>query len=146
LFRLERPTWRLVGIIGLITLGVVLMVSAETKFDLAGAIEVISASALGGLRWSLIQIFLQRGKLGMDNPIVTLFWLAPAMGITLAVCSIVVEGWGNIFAREEFFGTLKATATTVAAIVFPGVLAFCMNVSEFGYVLSVFFCFFPFLF
>jgi solute carrier family 35 protein C2 len=136
-FKLERPTWRLVGIISLITLGVILMVSAETKFDLTGAAQVISASALGGLRWSLIQILLQRDKLGMDNPVVTLFWLAPAMGLTLAICSVAWEDWSAIFAREEFWGTFARTMTTVGAIVLPGFLAFCMNLSEFGCVLSL---------
>ncbi|GAA5989924.1 hypothetical protein JCM11641_002812 [Rhodosporidiobolus odoratus] len=132
LFRLEIPSWRLVGIILIITSGVVLMVSTETQFHFIGMVEVLTASALGGLRWSLTQLLLEKESMGMANPIATLFWLAPVMGITLATCSIVVDGWGNVFGQEQFFGTLGRTAQTLGAIIFPGFLAFAMNVTEFG--------------
>ncbi|BGP18370.1 hypothetical protein JCM10213v2_006436 [Rhodosporidiobolus nylandii] len=132
LFRLEVPSWRLVGIILIITGGVVLMVSTETQFHFVGMVEVLTASALGGLRWSLTQLLLDKDSMGMGNPIATLFWLAPIMGATLATCSMIFDGWGNVFAQEEFFGTLGQTFKTFGAIIFPGFLAFAMNVTEFG--------------
>ncbi|TNY17456.1 triose-phosphate transporter family-domain-containing protein [Rhodotorula diobovata] len=132
LFRLEVPSWRLVGIILIITSGVVLMVSTETQFDLVGMLQVLSASALGGLRWSLTQLLLHKESMGMNNPVATLFWLAPVMGATLATCSLVFDGWGNVFAHDEFWGSLGASLQTTCAIVFPGVLAFLMNITEFG--------------
>lgn len=132
LFKLETPSWRLSGIILVITAGVVLMVSSETQFNATGMIEVITASALGGLRWSLIQILLDKESMGMGNPFATLFWLAPVMGITLASCSIVFDGWGNVFGNEIFFGTFGRGMNTLGAILLPGILAFCMNVTEFG--------------
>ncbi|GJN92516.1 hypothetical protein Rhopal_005546-T1 [Rhodotorula paludigena] len=132
LFRLEVPSWRLVGIILIITAGVILMVSTETQFDFVGMVQVLTASALGGLRWSLTQLLLHKESMGMHNPIATLFWLAPCMGITLALCSIIFDGWGNVFSHEEFWGTLSRTLQTSAAILFPGLLAFSMNVTEFG--------------
>ncbi|KAM0790562.1 hypothetical protein ACM66B_004431 [Microbotryomycetes sp. NB124-2] len=132
LFRLEVPTWKLVGIIAIITAGVILMVSTETQFDFAGMVEVLTASALGGLRWSLTQILLDKEAMGMNNPIATLFWLAPMMGLTLATCSMLWDGWWTVFADERFFGSFWTTLSTMGAILFPGVLAFCMNVTEFG--------------
>ncbi|BGP26354.1 nucleotide-sugar transporter [Rhodotorula toruloides] len=132
LFRLETPSWRLAGIILIITAGVILMVSTETQFDFVGMCQVLSASALGGLRWSLTQMLLHKESMGMANPIATLFWLAPIMGVTLATCSLVFDGWGNVFSHEEFWGTIGRTFSTTAAITFPGVLAFSMNVTEFG--------------
>ncbi|KAK4056941.1 hypothetical protein OIO90_001841 [Microbotryomycetes sp. JL221] len=134
LFRLEVPTWRLVGIIFVITSGVILMVSTETQFDFAGMVEVLTASAMGGLRWSLTQILLDKEALGMNNPIATLFWLAPVMGLTLATCSMIWDGWWTVFGDERFFGGLWTSLRTCVAILFPGVLAFCMNVTEFGQV------------
>ncbi|KAI5481797.1 nucleotide-sugar transporter [Pseudohyphozyma bogoriensis] len=131
-FRLERPSWKLAGIIVIITGGVILMVSTETQFDLAGMVEVLSASALGGLRWSLTQILLDKESMGMGNPIATLFWLAPIMGVTLATTSMIVDGWGNVFSHPEFFGSFWRTLKTAGAIFLPGVLAFSMNVTEFG--------------
>lgn len=132
LFRLETPSWRLVGIILIITAGVILMVSTETQFDFVGMIQVLSASALGGLRWSLTQMLLHKESMGMGNPIATLFWLAPIMGATLAFCSIVFDGWSNVFSHEEFWGSLGRTLRTCLSITLPGVLAFLMNITEFG--------------
>lgn len=132
LFKLETPSWRLAGVIFIITSGVVLMVSTETQFDAAGMIEVLSASALGGLRWSLTQILLDKQSMGMGNPIATLFWLAPVMGVTLAIVSMAVDGWGNVFGNEKFFGTIGKTFETIGTILLPGVIAFMMNITEFG--------------
>ena len=136
LFRLETPSWRLVGIIFIITSGVVLMVSTETKFNATGMAEVLTASALGGLRWSLTQILLDKEEMGMGNPFATLFWLAPVMGLTLGSVSMIVDGWGNVLGNEVFFGTFSKTMRTIASILFPGVVAFMMNVTEFGSVVS----------
>ncbi|KAL8293768.1 hypothetical protein RQP46_000469 [Phenoliferia psychrophenolica] len=132
LFKLEKPSWRLAGIIFIITSGVVLMVSSETQFNLTGMVEVLTASALGGLRWSLIQILLDKESMGMGNPIATLFWLAPIMGLTLGTTSMLVDGWGNVFSQKEFFGSFALTLKTAGTIFFPGVIAFAMNVTEFG--------------
>lgn len=119
------------------------MVSTETQFVLSGMVEVLTASALGGLRWSLTQILLDKEAMGMGNPIATLFWLAPIMGVTLATCSFFWDGWRTVFANEEFFGTIGRTLKTMLTIFFPGVLAFMMNVTEFGLVIffsNFFFC------
>ncbi|GAA5863658.1 hypothetical protein JCM3774_001205 [Rhodotorula dairenensis] len=132
LFRLEKPSWRLAGIILIITAGVILMVSTETQFDFVGMIQVLSASALGGLRWSLTQMLLHKEAMGMGNPIATLYWLAPIMGATLALCSIIFDGWGNVFAQEQFWGSLGLVLKTCLFITLPGMLAFAMNVTEFG--------------
>jgi solute carrier family 35 protein C2 len=137
LFRLERPSWRLAGIILIITAGVILMVSTETQFDFVGMIQVLSASALGGLRWSLTQMLLHKESMGMGNPIATLFWLAPIMGATLGLCSLIFDGWGNVFSHDEFWGSLGLTLRTCLSIMLPGMLAFAMNVTEFGCALSL---------
>ena len=134
LFRLERPTWRLAGIITVITVGVVLMVSGETKFSFIGMIEVLSASAMGGLRWALTQKLLDKEAMGLNNPFATLFWLAPIMAATLACCSLLFEGPIQIFASDKFWGSFTATLRTGALILFPGALAFFMTASEFAYV------------
>ncbi|GLB37318.1 putative TPT-domain-containing protein [Lyophyllum shimeji] len=106
------------------------MVATETKFVLDGLILVLSASAFGGLRWSLTQLLLRNRKMGLDNPTATIYWLAPAMGITLAIISAIVDSWTAIFA-SAFFATLSKTLATTAYLIAPGVLAFCMILSEF---------------
>lgn len=130
MFKLEVFSWRLVGVIFLIFSGVVLMVATETHFILEGLILVLSASALGGLRWTLTQVLLKNKKMGLDNPAATIFWLAPAMGVTLAMVSVIVEHWGTLFSTD-FFRGLHNTSETVFYLTAPGILAFCMVLSEF---------------
>ena len=130
LFRLERFSWRLIGVIALTFSGVLLMVATETSFVLNGFLLVISASALGGLRWSLTQILLQNKEMGMDNPAATIYWLSPSMGLTLAIVSIALEGWTTLF-HTKFFAGLGQILMTCLFLTAPGVIAFCMVLSEF---------------
>lgn len=130
IFKLEKFSYRLVGVIFLIFSGVVLMVATETHFILEGFLLVISASALGGLRWSLTQILLKNKAMGLDNPAATIFWLSPSMGFTLAILSAILEGWGAVYHSEFFIGFGKAFET-IMFLVAPGIIAFCMVMSEF---------------
>ncbi|CDW93686.1 hypothetical protein [Sporisorium scitamineum] len=133
LFGLEVIRWSLIGIISLITVGVVMMVAAETKFVLVGAVQVLSASALGGLRWALTQMLLDRDEMGMNNPIATIFWLAPVMGVSLISLSAIFESWHTISAAKSgYFDTLAHGLRTMGLIVAPGFLAFGMNLAEFA--------------
>jgi solute carrier family 35 protein C2 len=47
---------------------------------------------------------------------------------------MVFDGWFTIFANETFFGSFSITMHTLLAVLFPGLIAFMMNVTEFGYV------------
>ncbi|KAJ7209628.1 triose-phosphate transporter family-domain-containing protein, partial [Mycena pura] len=129
LFRLEKFSIRLVGVIFLIFAGVLLMVATETDFVLFGFLLVISASALGGFRWALTQMLLKNKKMGMDNPVSTIFWLAPVMGITLGTISFIVDDWAALSKTDFFVGT--KTLRTVFFLTMPGIVAFCMVLSEF---------------
>jgi solute carrier family 35, member C2 len=130
IFHLEFFSWRLIGVIFLIFSGVLLMVATTTSFALGGFLLVLSASALGGLRWSLTQLLLRDKKLGMDNPVATIFWLAPIMGLTVGIISIVLDGWIEIF-RSHFFEGLWTSLTTVFFLIAPGIIAFFMVTSEY---------------
>lgn len=136
LFRLESFSYRLISVIFLIFTGVVLMVATETSFQLVGMFLVLVASAFGGLRWALTQILLvgKSGKrMGMDSPASSVFWLAPTMGISLAVLSLIIEGWRDLFfgSGSRFFDGFAATGKTLLYVVSPGILAFVMVMSEF---------------
>ena len=130
LFRLEKFSYRLVGVIFLIFIGVLLMVATETHFVLSGLILVLSASASGGLRWSLTQVLLKNKKMGLDNPAATIFWLSPVMGVSLAIVSVAAESWTTLF-RSRFLSGLTETLTTTVSLFVPGVLAFSMVLSEY---------------
>ncbi|EIW82634.1 TPT-domain-containing protein [Coniophora puteana RWD-64-598 SS2] len=129
MFRLEAFSYRLVGVILLICGGVLLMVASETSFQLFGFILVITASACSGLRWSLTHLLLKNKDMGMDNPAATVFWLAPVMGVSLAIISVFWESWSEIFAPPFLSG--DSSFSTLFFLVAPGVVAFCMVLSEF---------------
>ena len=78
MFRLEKPTFQLIAVISVMTVGVIMMVSAEAAFILIGFVLVMMASCLSGLRWSLTQMLLLRNP-ATGNPFSSIFFLAPVM-------------------------------------------------------------------
>ncbi|KAG0378836.1 Triose-phosphate Transporter [Mortierella sp. AD032] len=133
-FKLERPTWTLAGVIGVICVGLFMMVMSEVDFVLIGFIQVMLASVLGGLRWSLTQLLLERTdtKSGsLANPISTIFFLSPIMGICLCIVAGVFEGFGTIFS-SEFFQTVQSGLFTLGLLFLGGIFAFAMVLAEFN--------------
>lgn len=130
-FRLEKPSWRLGGIILTMTMGTVMMVAGETSFSVLGFILIETAAASSGFRWSLTQILLLRNP-ATSNPFSSIFFLAPVMFVSLLVIALPIEGL-----REVVVGFLelikdKGTAMGTLILLFPGCLAFCMVSSEFA--------------
>jgi len=68
--------------------------------------------------------------MGLDNPAATIFWLSPAMGLTLAIISMVLDNWIKVF-RSSFFDGVWTSLITALYLLAPGVIAFCMLMSEF---------------
>jgi len=130
LFRLEAFSIRLVAVILLISMGVLLMVATESHFVLGGFTLVLSASALGGLRWSLTQLLMRDKRSGMNHPVATIFWLSPVMGLTIAIVSVSIESWSELWGSRFFDGT-GATLRTIGLLIFPGIIAFVMVLSEY---------------
>lgn len=131
IFRLETPTWRLVGVIATMTVGVIMMVAGEVEFKLVGFVLVISAAFFSGFRWGLTQILLLRNP-ATSNPFSSIFFLAPVMFVTLISIAIPVEGFGPLF---EALGKLVdewGPLHTPLLILFPGTIAFLMTASEFA--------------
>ena len=131
IFRLEKMTWKLVGIITVMTVGVVMMVAGEAKFVPIGFFLVILASALSGLRWSLTQILLLRNP-ATSNPFSSIFFLAPVMFIAILIIAIPVEGFGPLGERLAELAAKEGVLNAAAIVLFPGVIAFLMVSSEFA--------------
>lgn len=112
LFKLEKPQWKLILIIVIITVGVILMVSDETEFSPIGFIQVMGASVFGGLRWSLTEVLLRKESMGLTNPFASIFFLAPSQAIILLIISGLVEGYVHIF-QSAFFITFDEGLHTV---------------------------------
>jgi solute carrier family 35 protein C2 len=131
IFRLEKPSWKLMGIITTMTAGVLLMVAGETAFDPLGFILVMTAAASSGFRWSLTQILLIRNP-ATSNPFATVFFLAPIMFITLLIIAVPVEGIGPLFEAWTNLASERGSFISAGILLFPGCLAFMMTASEFA--------------
>ncbi|KAF2625045.1 TPT-domain-containing protein [Macroventuria anomochaeta] len=131
LFRLEQPSWRLVLIIAIMTVGVVMMVAGETAFHALGFILVMASACSSGFRWSLTQILLLRNP-ATANPFSSIFFLAPVMFISIFVLAVPVEGFGALREGLARLFDQEGTALGVGILIFPGCLAFLMTSSEFA--------------
>jgi len=130
LFKLEKYSVRLIFVICLISIGVFMMVFNTTEASIPGIVMVISASAIGGLRWALTELIMHKKAMGLSNPFATIFWLTPLMGIILFIVSAIIEDW-HAMVYSHYFGSVTEAFKTVGIIALPGVLAFAMVASEF---------------
>src|SRR5689334_21604719 len=131
LFRLEKPSWRLVFIISVMTIGVVMMVAGETAFDALGFILVMASACSSGFRWSLTQILLLRNP-ATANPFSSIFFLAPVMFLSLIILAIPVEGLSKMSEGLSILFEARGAAMGTGILIFPGCLAFLMTASEFA--------------
>jgi len=131
IFRLETPSWKLVGVIATMTVGVIMMVAGEVEFSLLGFILVISAAFFSGFRWGLTQILLLRNP-ATSNPFSSIFFLAPVMFVTLFSIAIPVEGFPALIEGVRGLVAEWGPFLTPLLILFPGTIAFLMTASEFA--------------
>lgn len=131
IFRLEKPTWRLCGIIILMTAGVIMMVAGETAFSALGFALVMSASFCSGFRWSLTQILLLRNP-ATSNPFASIFFLTPMMFLALIVLALPIEGPAALATGIANLTAAKGTFLGLMILLFPGCLAFMMVAAEFA--------------
>ncbi|GAQ81621.1 hypothetical protein KFL_000850370 [Klebsormidium nitens] len=130
LFRLEKPSWSLAGVIVIICVGEIFTVAGETQFNLWGFILVMLASGAAGFRWTLTQILLQREKLGLNNPVITMYYLTPVMAGSLGLLSVCTEPLLSL-GSTPYFNTRQHALRSIGLMLFGGCLAFCMIMSEF---------------
>lgn len=76
----------------MISLGLFLFVFKSTAFNLIGFLMALTASFLSGARWTLSQLIMQKGKLGLENPIDFIYHIQPIMVLTLLPFAAAFEG------------------------------------------------------
>ncbi|SCV05631.1 LANO_0H11738g1_1 [Lachancea nothofagi CBS 11611] len=151
IFKTEKFHWRLMVIVLVMFLGVLMMIykpdmaaqKPDGNHEVLGVLLVLGSSALSGLRWVYTQLILQRGETNSPRepdkktPIDTIYQLAPVMGFTLLITSLIVERpFPGIFHSHLFqindSVSIGSVLRGVVLIGVPGVLVFLMTICEFG--------------
>ncbi|KAL4575519.1 hypothetical protein LXL04_022366 [Taraxacum kok-saghyz] len=129
-FRLETPSVKLLGIILIISVGILLTVAKETAFEFWGFIFVMLAAVMSGFRWSMTQILLQKEVYGLKNPLVLMRFVAPIMAAATAFFSLILDPWDE-FRRTTYFDTPWHITRSGLLMLLGGTLAFFMVLTEY---------------
>uniref|UniRef100_J3MBC9 Sugar phosphate transporter domain-containing protein n=2 Tax=Oryza brachyantha TaxID=4533 RepID=J3MBC9_ORYBR len=129
-FRLESPSIKLLGIIVVISTGVLLTVAKETDFDFWGFIFVTLAAVMSGFRWSMTQILLQKDSYGLKNPITLMSHVTPVMAIATMILSLLMDPWSD-FQKNAYFDSPWHVMRSCLLMLIGGSLAFFMVLTEY---------------
>ncbi|PKU79278.1 probable sugar phosphate/phosphate translocator At1g06470 [Dendrobium catenatum] len=129
-FRLETPSFKLLGIILIISFGVLLTVLKETQFDFWGFVLVMLASVMSGFRWSMTQILLQKESYGLKNPITLMSHVTPVMALATAILSLLLDPWHDL-KSNKYFDSSKHVIRSCLLMLLGGALAFFMVLTEY---------------
>uniref|UniRef100_A0A674BIW9 Solute carrier family 35 member C2 n=1 Tax=Salmo trutta TaxID=8032 RepID=A0A674BIW9_SALTR len=98
-FKLEEPIVALflqnpylIVMVLLIANGLFMFTVKSTQLNMKGFIMILLASFIGGIRWTLTQVLIQKAELGLQNPIDTMYHLQPLMFMGLLPLFLFNEG------------------------------------------------------
>ncbi|XP_005002858.1 solute carrier family 35 member C2 isoform X2 [Cavia porcellus] len=132
IFKLEELRAALVLVVLLIAGGLFMFTYKSTQFNVEGFALVLGASFIGGIRWTLTQILLQKAELGLQNPIDTMFHLQPLMFLGLFPLFAVFEGLHLSTSEKIFrFQDTGLLLRVLGSLFLGGILAFGLGFSEF---------------
>ncbi|CAI9089117.1 OLC1v1023626C1 [Oldenlandia corymbosa var. corymbosa] len=129
-FRLESPSFKLFGIMLIISVGILFTVAKETEFDFWGFIFVMLAAVMSGFRWTMTQILLQKEDYGLKNPLTLMSYVTPVMAIATAFLSLLLDPWHK-FRSTEYFDSSWHMVRSGLLMLFGGTLAFFMVLTEY---------------
>ncbi|XP_041655630.1 solute carrier family 35 member C2 [Cheilinus undulatus] len=132
IFKLEEPNPFLILVVLLIASGLFMFTFESTQFNMEGFIMVLLASFLGGIRWTLTQVLMQKAELGLQNPIDAMYHLQPLMFLGLFPLFLFNEGLSLSTSEKLFRVTeLSPLLHSLATLSIGGTLAFGLGFSEF---------------
>lgn len=77
----------------MITTGLILFTYKSTQFNVLGFVLLLIASISSGLRWTCVQLLLQKNKMGMTNPIDMIYHMQPWMIVSVLPFALWIEGF-----------------------------------------------------
>ena len=136
IFKIERITLPLIGVILIIAMGELLTVYGEVEFSRYGFTLCLCASVLSGLRWTLVQTLLQSLDPPLQSTIVTMKIMAPSMFFSMLVISGIIERpWVTMREAAETNGSDELTLVFVLGVI-GGTVAVMMILCEFWLILK----------
>lgn len=129
-FRLETPSVKLIGIILVISVGILLTVARETEFEFWGFLFVMLAAVMSGFRWCMTQILLQKETYGLKNPITLMSYVTPVMTVITAIFSLMLDPWHNL-SKNQYFDNSTHIMQSSLLMLLGGTLAFFMVLTEY---------------
>ncbi|EFJ24231.1 hypothetical protein SELMODRAFT_54925, partial [Selaginella moellendorffii] len=130
IFKLETPSFKLFGIIFIISCGVLLTVAQETHFIFAGFVLVMLAALSSGFRWVVTQLLLQKEEYGLSNPLAAMSQFTPIMALITAIFSLILEPWHEL-AETSWFDSRSRVMESTIVMLLGGTLAFFMVIAEY---------------
>ncbi|XP_028264963.1 solute carrier family 35 member C2 [Parambassis ranga] len=132
IFKLEEPNPFLILVVLLISGGLFMFTFKSTQFNLEGFIMVLLAAFIGGIRWTLTQVLMQKAELGLQNPIDTVYHLQPLMFLCLFPLFLFNEGL-SLSTSEKLFREVELPPLlySLFTLSIGGTLAFGLGFSEF---------------
>ncbi|XP_048872831.1 solute carrier family 35 member C2 [Brienomyrus brachyistius] len=132
IFKLEEPNPFLIVVVLLISSGLFMFTFESTQFNLEGFMMVLLASFIGGIRWTLTQVLMQKAELGLQNPVDTMYHLQPLMFMGLFPLFVYNEGL-NLSTTSKLFRVSEVSALiySLGTLSVGGILAFGLGFSEF---------------
>lgn len=122
-FGVASPNLKVLGNVSVIVIGVVIASFGEIQFDLLGFIYQMGGVVFEALRLVMVQRLLSSGDFKMD-PLVSLYYFAPACAVTNAIFTMLVEvprmTMGDIYSVGLF--VLLANACVAFLLNVSGVL------------------------
>lgn len=131
-------TSTLVAVGLLITTGEVLTAFGEVEFDLIGFLMVGSAAVCGGIRWTLIQLKLQKLEPPLGGPVVTMRVLSSTMFFSMLALSLIIEEpWIALDPEKtEYFSDWENGLKTLFLGLVGAFIAIAMVLCEFWLILK----------
>ncbi|XP_023027283.1 solute carrier family 35 member C2 [Leptinotarsa decemlineata] len=131
LFKLEKKSWSLSGIVFMITTGLILFTYKSTQFNFLGFMLLLLASISSGIRWTCVQLLLQKSKMGMTNPVDMIYHMQPWMIVTVLPFAIGLEGPDAVRNCQLFrYDDFPEFFNLLMKILLGAFIAFFMEFSE----------------
>ena len=129
----EKPSWRLVGIIIMVAIGVLLAVyqpeaPSDGEYNFVGLALIVCATGVAGFRWCMTQLIVNwdgwrvSGEERVSGPLMAMLVLSPFMSVLLFVASLLIESIHSPWMTTEKALMTSAIFLTASCLTFVLIL------------------------